>query len=322
MGPATENRGHPAVCGVTGTGTADQGISPAGRIAHIEPSFERSEPSMTAPSAATPGRGTTKRRRLTAVPDDPTRKAEPMTTAAVTTEPPAAETPAEKHSRLSEAEFAALDARLREFATSTSTADRTRDRTALERSADLAQVQISGNWIDTYVEPQKKVGQGGRDVDPFSDNQFAGWAAERYGVVPGTIRTMLRSHRWATKYCTAQTVLPSGLRAIDAFRAVRSAGYEASTPEIVARAVELADGAPFEPQHVRAAWHEFRDKLTPVDRKGRARTLKSERLRQHAMADLRQLSDMGKFSDVTRVLKEAQEYARTKRAELLKVAGK
>jgi hypothetical protein len=144
-------------------------------------------------------------------------------------------------SRAKPTEYEAALIRVREYAEKIRDGERAADQESLDRAADLAVLYADKRWVqELEVEgkaPKTKVFRG-RPVDPESQNRFASWVLTHEGLSPSYTKRLLHAHDWRSNYGAPGTVNTE--RAIRPLYALERRGRGDSTPEVLARAQEIA----------------------------------------------------------------------------------
>jgi hypothetical protein len=193
-------------------------------------------------------------------------------------------------SPMTDAEYQAALDRVRVYARKIRDGEQAVDQESLDRAADLAALYEDKRWVaELEAEgkaPKTKVFRG-RPVDPESRNRFASWALTHEGLGPSYTGKLLKAHQWRTNYSDRVRVIPTE-KAVRPLYALERRGYGDHTPEVVARAQEIAgDGQQVTSAHTRQAVSEFWAKFTRgetrrMDRDAQAKQ-HATRMRREAM---------------------------------------
>ena len=175
---------------------------------------------------------------------------------------------------------AALD-RVRAYAQKIRDGETAADQESLDRAADLALIYEDKRWVQELADegkaPKTKVFRG-RPVDPESRNRFASWVLTHEGLSPSYTKRLLHAQDWRSNYGAPGAVNTE--RAIRPLYALERRGRGSSTPEVLARAQELAgDGEPVTSAHTRKAVSEFWEKYSAGEKR---RMDRDAQAKQHA----------------------------------------
>jgi hypothetical protein len=184
--------------------------------------------------------------------------------------------------------YEAALARVREYAEKIRDGERAADQESLDRAADLAVLYEDKRWVQELAAegkaPKTKVFRG-RPVDPESQNRFASWVLTHEGLSPSYTKRLLHAHDWRSIYGAPGTINTE--RTIRPLYALERRGYADHTPEVVARAQEIAgDDATVTSAHTRQAVSEFWAKYT----RGEIRRMdRDAQAKQHATKARREM---------------------------------
>jgi hypothetical protein len=204
-------------------------------------------------------------------------------------------------------EYDAAVERVRGYAEKIREGERIADAESLQRAADLALIYNDKRWVKELEAegkaPKNKVFRG-RPVDPESRNRFSSWVLTHEGLAPRTTRELLQVHDWKSNYGHDVPTIPPTKNAVRPLYALERRGHQSYMAEVLARAVEIADGAPVTQAHTRQAVSEHWAKYT----RGEVRQLdKDAQAKRHAArirAEAQWLVDNGYVATLAEIIQE------------------
>ncbi len=184
----------------------------------------------------------------------------------------------------------ALD-RVRTYAEKIRAGERAADQESLDRAADLALIYEDKRWVAELAaegKAPKTTVYRGRPVDPESRSRFGSWVLTHEGLSPSYAKALLQAKDWRDRFTdNALSVKGLTVRTIRPLYALERRGYGDHTPEVLARAQEIAgEDMPVASAHTRQAVSEFWAKYT----RGEVRRMdRDAQARQHATRARREM---------------------------------
>jgi hypothetical protein len=210
-------------------------------------------------------------------------------------------------------EYSAALARIDKYAEQIKTGDAQREAVALDRAADLQQVFDSMLWVDdldTYdLRPKANVGvtEEKAEMNARTVNVFAKWMNARDGLSITYATKLLQAARWQQKWGSYTSTTGIAFTAILPTYALERRGYGDRTPEVLARAQELAEGKRIEARHTKQALTEFWASLTRPQQRQLTRKQRTESHAAKLRTEVRWFIDNGQRGTLGRLLKWATE---------------
>jgi hypothetical protein len=210
-------------------------------------------------------------------------------------------------------EYSAALARIDKYAEQIKTGDAQREAVALDRAADLQQVFDSTRWVDdldTYgLRPTANVGVTAEkaEANARTAKTFTRWINARDGLSASYAEKLLQAARWQQNWAAHTSVPGIAFRAIEPMYALERRGYGDRTPEVLARAQELAEGKRIEARHTKQALTEFWASLTKPQQRQLTRKQRTESHAAKLRTEVRWFIDNGQRGTLGRLLKWATE---------------
>lgn len=210
-------------------------------------------------------------------------------------------------------EYSAALARIDKYAEQIKTGEAQREAVALDRAADLQQVYDSMLWVDDLdaydLRPKANAGvtEAMAESNARSATVFAKWVHARDGLAFSYAKRLLQAARWQQNWGGYTGSPGIAYRAIEATYALERRGYGDRTPEVIARAQELAEGERIEARHIKQAMTEF---WAGLSRPQQRQLTRKERTESHAAklrTEVRWFIDNGQRGTLGRLLKWATE---------------
>jgi len=206
-------------------------------------------------------------------------------------------------------DYEAALARVFEYAEKIRAGERAADQESLDRAEDLALIYEDKRWVEEEAaagRAPKTETYRGRPNDPAARHRFGTWLHKRGGLGPSQTTKLLKVRDWRSTYSSTRGISAlAGESSIRPLYALERRGRAESTPEVLARAQELAgDGMPVTSAHTKQAVSEFWAKYSPGEKRRMDKDAEAKRHAAKARGEMLWLVENGYLKTFADLLTE------------------